>query len=467
MERMIHPEVQTTTDRYLRIVLLDSLIAGLYYVLTTLHSGLKFDPRSVFATLTSIMLWSAFWEIVTGWFADVFTRRAAAVSSFLSVGAAGVFLAMHPAETKGLLPWDSLSWQATLSLYALGGALISGALEAWLYDRHSYYSSEDPDLVVTYRKEMVLTILGTGMGYLLGVLVLIILLILPNVTDAELAHMLPHYGAYGVAGFALVGLVLAWRMPEEYWIREEHRHSQGLAQYVLRFLRILLTEKRRYGTFVLLYSVAYSMDMLFTFSVWPLLWFSVERSGAAVGTHKTFVLLALTFVAVSSVGAYAARTWGARSKLLSIPAARVRAAHLLLASAWNFLPMVAVGAAVLFLSSTPWSVLPVLVVSVLVYRLGLVMRQGIYKAVLQRTVVDSSHRAVLLSAATAAGSVLCGCSAAVYLRVMAPVEDARSVLALSWILAPILGLVLIAVLVQPCRSWLAMSTKTSIDSTKA
>ncbi len=464
MDTLVHPAVNQTKDRYLRLVLVDTVLAGLFYVVMTLQGEFDQDPEKVFATVGLFMLWSAVWEVLTGAFADIFKRRAATIASFALSGLAGLALVFYSLDIM-----KDLAGQAYIPLYTLGAALISGSLEAWLYDRVTYYSPKPPDLAGVFRREMVTTIWGTAAGYCLGILVLSILLFAPALS-LQPRMDLALFGGILLVGVAVVGAVDSWRMSEEYWMREEFRHQRGLFGYVIDMFKIVLVEKRTYGSFVALYAIAYSLGIFFTLSMWPLLWLSVKDSqswfGAALGDDYKFIMLALVYVVMSSLAALAARAWQKRSRLLTVTESEVRPVHLVLASLWNFVPMVPVGVAVLYREVIGYYLLLVLAAAVLIYRLGLVMRQGLYKAVLQRTVKDSSHRAVLLSLATAAGSVLNIVGSLIFVGLYGEAGDAYRMLAMAWVFAPIAVVIFILLFSWACKSSLFPSQQEKPESVK-
>src|SRR5712664_2799614 len=145
-------EIKDTKKRFLILIGGEYLISGFFWVFVALGSlrifgGDSNDPRPFFFSLFILMLSNGLWEILTGWYADKFKRQLSLTAGFLAclVG----FLLMGIAPLSGtdnsVLGAPSLVWNAGITIWSLGPALLSGAREAWLVDRCNFFSDAPPE----------------------------------------------------------------------------------------------------------------------------------------------------------------------------------------------------------------------------------------------------------------------------------------------------------------------------------
>lgn len=179
------------------------------YALLFLQHGLSADQVSLLFAVWSLAGLAS--GVPTGLLADQFSRR-------------GCLVAAGPVKAAGFLCWLTFphfaGFAVGFALWGISGSLVSGALEALVYDGLSSYGAEASYPTVSGR---------VNAAELLGQLV-----------AAGLASALFPYGGYPVAIWVSVGLscwssVLAARLPETAraaGARESHDAPQGIASAI-------------------------------------------------------------------------------------------------------------------------------------------------------------------------------------------------------------------------------------------
>jgi cyanate permease len=165
-------EIEKTKTQFLLVVTGEYLITGFFWVFITLGSlSLRFESTAssstFFFSLFVLMFSNGIWEILTGWYADKFKRQFSISAGFLAclVGFCLMGVAVFFPGNDPVLSAKSLVWNAGLSIWSLGPALLSGAQEAWLVDRCNFFSEDPPeDVDSVFKKSAAYGVMAKSIG---------------------------------------------------------------------------------------------------------------------------------------------------------------------------------------------------------------------------------------------------------------------------------------------------------------
>lgn len=284
-------EVENTKKQFLRIITGEYLITGVFWVFITLGSLLILGPRideaeTFFFSLLILMFFNGIWEILTGWYADKFKRQfsmsagfGACFVGFCLMGIAPFFDAEGTADS--IFTIKLLVWNAGISIWSLGPALLSGSKEAWLVDRCNFFSQTPPeDVDDVFKKAAAYGIIAKSIGALICFLIFLSQSDLSNrnpgaaLTPADTRSFV--LSAIVAAVLSAVLLILSLRLREEYWSHPKYQTNESLLSFLRKGLQDLW--KTPYRWFTLSYVGAMSLNYVLSPTIWPYMAVKAEKS---------------------------------------------------------------------------------------------------------------------------------------------------------------------------------------------
>ncbi len=272
-------EIQKTKDQFLYMITGEYLITGFFWVFITTGSLLLFGRgdkvETFFVSLFVLLFSNGIWEILTGWYADKFKRQfsmsagfGACLIGFCLMGIAPFF----EREAGTIFSTKSLVWEAGISIWSLGPALLSGAREAWLVDRCNFFSQAPPeDVGGVFKKAAAWGILAKSIGAVVCFLIFLKFSSLSDINSVvaispgnEVSFIL---SASLAAILSAVLLILSLRLREEYWSHPKYQTNEPLFPFLGKALQDLW--KTPYRWFTLSYVGAMSLNYVLSPTIWP------------------------------------------------------------------------------------------------------------------------------------------------------------------------------------------------------
>lgn len=272
-------EIQKTKNQFLFMITGEYLITGFFWVFITIGSLLLFGRddkvETFFVSLFVLLFSNGIWEILTGWYADKFKRQfsmsagfGACLIGFCLMGIASFF----EREVGTIFSTRSLVWNAGISIWSLGPALLSGAREAWLVDRCNFFSQAPPeDVGGVFKKAAAWGILAKSIGALVCFLIFLKFSNLSNtnsvatISSGDKASFI--LSASLAAVLSAVLLILSLRLREEYWSHPKYQTNESLVSFLGKALQDLW--KTPYRWFTLGYVGAMSLNYVLSPTLWP------------------------------------------------------------------------------------------------------------------------------------------------------------------------------------------------------
>lgn len=314
-------EIQATKKDFIHILKGEYLITGFFWVFSTIGSmvllGKDDYASTLFLTLSVLMLSNGIWEILTGWYADNFKRH---VSMYAGFGACLVgfclmgIAPLFPPSSKVLSEVSSgiisgyrlLVWIAGVSIWSLGPALLSGAIEAWLVDRCKFFSSgQTEDFEDVFKRASAAGTLAKAIGTAVCFTIFYF-----GIINNNGSHMYDENSrlvlVFGLAAGFSVGLS-AWylyrsyMLQEEYWSHPKYQMSKSLFSFLGESMRDLW--KAPYFWFTISFVGATSLNYIVSSTVWPYL--VRIQNGNGISEVKYFAIaLLLAELIGSGLSAY-------------------------------------------------------------------------------------------------------------------------------------------------------------------
>ncbi|BBM86568.1 hypothetical protein [Candidatus Uabimicrobium amorphum] len=133
--------LKETRNLYFFIRIVEYLEVGFFWFLISIVSLIlnsdtlqtQYNIRNFIFSITLVMFSNAFWEVITGWYADKFKRKYSIVAGFISCICGWIIIGLS------ILLNNHLLWTVGLIVWSLYPALVSGARDAWFVDRCNYY----------------------------------------------------------------------------------------------------------------------------------------------------------------------------------------------------------------------------------------------------------------------------------------------------------------------------------------
>jgi hypothetical protein len=287
-------EILATKRDFRYILVGEYLITGFFWVFSTVGSMVLSknegdDVSTFFLTMSVLMISNCIWEVLTGWYADKFRRHVSMYAGFLAclfgfclMGLAPLF--SEPVATATTTSpeifgnYRLLVWTAGVSIWSLGPALLSGAVEAWLVDRCNFFSQNPPeDLGDTFKKSAAAGIIAKSAGAAVCFFIFYFYF-------KEFTNKYPDENKELVFGLSagISAVLSAWlfyrsrRLQEEYWSHPKYQTNES----VFSFLRDGVRDLRRasYFWFTLSFVGATSLNYVVSSSIWPYL---VDKSDSS------------------------------------------------------------------------------------------------------------------------------------------------------------------------------------------
>ena len=248
---MIETEVAKTRRQFLILNTAEYFLAGFFWLFAMIASPLlrpEEKSLSLFSSMFVLMLSNAFWEVLTGWYADKFRRQFSITAGFFwyGVGVLIMIAAVYfKTDGKPSLPL----WLTGITLWSLGPAMLSGAKEAWLVDRCGFFSPATKDqLEGTFTQAATLGVVSKSLGAAYAALTLWFTGLLKG-TEASGNLELGFLVSAGPPALAALFLcVRSAALKEEYWTQPEYQTSESLLAFLETSLRQLSRVPYRWFT---------------------------------------------------------------------------------------------------------------------------------------------------------------------------------------------------------------------------
>lgn len=283
-------EIKKTKSQFLRMITGEYLITGFFWVFITVGSQLLPGEESrdrsgaFFVSLLVLMFSNGIWEILTGWYADKFRRQYSMTAGFVACLLGFCLMGIAPlvgGQVDNIFSPMSLVWNAGISIWSLGPALLSGAREAWLVDRCNFFSQEPPeDVSDVFKKAAAYGIILKSVGALICFLIFLWksdvsskshgALLTPGdkvaflTSGDKVAFVL---SAVFSAALSAALVILSLRLREEYWSHPKYQTNESLFSFLRRGLQDLW--KTPYRWFTLSYVGAMSLTYVLSPTIWP------------------------------------------------------------------------------------------------------------------------------------------------------------------------------------------------------
>jgi MFS family permease len=274
-------EIKKTKYQFLRMITGEYLITGFFWVFITVGSQLlsgeesKDKAGAFFVSLLVLMFSNGIWEILTGWYADKFKRQYSMTAGFVACLLGFCLMGIAPlvgGQVNNIFSPMSLVWNAGISIWSLGPALLSGAREAWLVDRCNFFSQEPPeDVSDVFKKAAAYGIILKSVGALICFL---IFLGKSDVSSESHGALLTPgdkvafvLSAVFSAVLSATLVILSLRLREEYWSHPKYQTNESLFSFVGRGAQDLW--KTPYRWFTLSYVGAMSLTYVLSPTIWP------------------------------------------------------------------------------------------------------------------------------------------------------------------------------------------------------
>lgn len=380
---------RSTRALYLLIMATEAVVTSSYFMLVGLvalgeASGGGAEDGGGAGSLVAACCYAAFWEIVTGIYADTLSRRKSILTSFLAYALGSACFVIVAIGHSLVL------WHAGLFLMSVGRALMSGAAEAWLHDRLLHITGERPELVSIYADEYRYCFISAAISFAIGIFIF--------VRFGASVHM-ASVGVYGtIVGVGVWGLSLRV-LKEEYWNgRAKHPERRVAKRQIVLAGEMLRQERVVKG--ILGYSMVYALVMLVSFTMWNRLVALMAAKNAGDATLAGgWVYVGLYLVAAIAGPALCKRmglTVAGEEETKRNREQRLSGVMIAgVASACAIGGMAATKSATLFLMLS------------MVYRVCIVPLLSGARASLQRCIPHGEHRATIISVAAGVSYVEC------------------------------------------------------------
>jgi MFS family permease len=305
-------EVRETKKQFLIVVTGEYLVTGFFWVFLTLGSLVLFPQernvaaQTLFLSLFVLMFSNGVWEILTGWYADKFRRRFSISAGFLAcfVGFClmGIASLNFGSSADPVFSARSLIWNAGVSIWSLGPALLSGAQEAWLVDRCNYFSKQPPeDVDVVFKKSAAYGVFAKAVGA-----AVCFVIFFARDIEAQLRKPDPlvFLLSAGIAAVLSAGLFYCSQtLREEYWSHPKYQTNESLFLFLRKSLRDLWRVPFRW--FTLSYIGVMSLNYVLSSTVWV---YMIKEAAA-------LLYWAVVLIVVEVTGSFLSRPF---SKLIDI-----------------------------------------------------------------------------------------------------------------------------------------------------
>lgn len=397
-------EILATKRDFRYILVGEYLITGFFWVFSTVGSMVLSknegeEAATFFLTMSVLMISNCIWEMLTGWYADKFRRHVSMYAGFLSCLFGFCLMGLAPLfheSSEILRNYRLLVWTAGVSIWSLGPALLSGAVEAWLVDRCNFFSQNPPeDLGDTFKKSAAAGIVAKSMGA--AVCFFIFSYYLREFTSNnpdEHKELVFGLSAGISAGLSAWLFYRSRRLKEEYWSHPKYQTNES----VFSFLREGVRELRRasYFWFTVSFVGATSLNYVVSSSIWPYLVSKSTSSDvggafqAEVKGYAVYLILAELAGSLLS-GPFSTLIDRAKRPELRIP----------LSSLVFLVPIL-----FLFFLNGRFSILRVLIAGAFSFRIIHASVFGLLNTLGQQAIESDERRAVLISISSAASSFL-------------------------------------------------------------
>lgn len=397
-------EIQATKDDFLHLLAGEYLITGFFWVFGTVGSMVLFEDKGdLFLTLAVLMISNCIWEMLTGWYADKFRRHDSMYVGFLAClfGFCLMGLAPHFQEPPDMPSeiiirnYRLLVWVAGVSIWSLGPALLSGAVEAWLVDRCNFFSEDPPeDVSGIFKRSAAAGTITKSIGAMVCFSIFYFVLLDFKHNDPRMKLV------FGMSAGISAGLS-AWlayrsrRLQEEYWDHPKYQSNESIFSSVWKGVQHL--RRKAYLWFTVGFVGATSLNYVVSSTVWPYLVEKGKRGGefrAEAGTYAMVLILAELIGSLLS---------GKFSKLIDRverPRLRIPVASLL------YLAPILVLFFVKFFVNSQDAILIVLIVAAFSFRIVHASVFGLLNTLGQQAIESDERRAVLISISSAFSSLL-------------------------------------------------------------
>jgi MFS family permease len=270
-------EIRKTKKQFLLMITGEYLITGFFWVFITIGSLLLFGKEdkaeTFFISLFVLMFSNGVWEILTGWYADKFKRQFSMSAGFGACLIGFCLMGVAPSvggDANSIFSPLSLVWNAGISIWSLGPALLSGAREAWLVDRCNFFSEEPPeDVGDVFKKAAAWGIFAKSIGALVCFLIFLRMSRLSGMTGPitsgdKVSFIL---SASLAAILSAVLLILSLRLREEYWSHPKYQTDESLGSFLWKAGQDLWETPYRW--FTLSYVGAMSLNYVLSPTIWP------------------------------------------------------------------------------------------------------------------------------------------------------------------------------------------------------
>jgi|GEM_PF-4588702 hypothetical protein len=166
-----NPKTGVAKKTYTLFVTTEVFQTGFFWFISTVGSSVilsqtnRMNENAAFmSSMVVLFVSSAFWEVVTGWYADNFRRRTSLAAGFGCCAAGFVALIVGAAKQ------DLSIWLTGIGVWSLGTALSSGAQQAWVVDRCRYLENDDEydDFEATFRMSASYSLIARSLGVAIG-----------------------------------------------------------------------------------------------------------------------------------------------------------------------------------------------------------------------------------------------------------------------------------------------------------
>jgi MFS family permease len=427
-------EIHATKRDFRHILGGEYLVTGFFWVFSTVGSMVLSDKKgddasTFFLTMSVLMISNCIWEMLTGWYADKFRRHVSMYAGFLAclfgfclMGVAPLFsepMTASPTTSSEILRnYRLLVWTAGVSIWSLGPALLSGAVEAWLVDRCNFFSQNPPeDFGDTFKKSAAYGIIAKSVGA--AVCFFIFYFYLKDFKDFTGNNSDEHRGlkelVFGLSAGIAAGLS-AWLfyrsrgLLEEYWSHPKYQTNESVFSFLWEGMRDL--RRAPYFWFTFSFVGATSLNYVVSSSIWPYL----VNNGVAAEVKKYAVYLILAEFIGSLLS-------GQFSKLIDRaiwPGLRIPVASLIFLAP---LPL-------LFLFHGWGAILGVLIAAAFSFRIIHASVFGLLNTLGQQAIESDERRAVLISISSAISSFLMSVSFLLF-YLFPPADAARGVVGIE------------------------------------